>query len=150
VKEIQKADPQARRRAILILTLGTVIGCVLILLLEHHGPALRDWITQDPEKLAARAQSGLLISIALVSVPLLAFAAYLWRLGSRIARAERFPPPGLTVVRDTPVLRGRPARRRGRLAQALAGCLAFMACALPVVFWWLLKMLAPVLETLGT
>lgn len=150
VKEVQKADSQARRRAILTIVLGTVAGCVFILLFKHYGPALQDWITQDPDKLAARVQSGLLIAVALVSVPLLAFAAYLWRFGSRIARAERFPPPGYAVLRDTPVLRGRPARRRGRLAQALAGFLAFMACALPIVFWRLFEMLAPVLETLGT
>ena len=52
--EIQKADPQARRRAIIILILVTMIGCVLILVFEHLRPALEDWIGQDPAELGPR------------------------------------------------------------------------------------------------
>ncbi len=141
MSEIQKADPRARRRAIITLVLGTLIGCAVILLFQHYAPALQDWMLKDPEELATRIAYALLLFAALFSVPLLAFAVYLWRFGSQVVGAERFPPPGLPTVRDTPVLRGLPARRRGRLAQGLAGCLAFLAGASPTVLWWLLKSL---------
>ena len=134
--EIQKADPQARRRAIIILVLATLIGCAAILLFQHYAPALQDWILQDREKAATRMANVLMIFSALSCVPLLAFAVYLWRFGSRVVGAERSPPPGFPVARDTPVLRGPSARRRGRLAQGLAGCLVFLAGALPVILWW--------------
>ncbi len=135
--QIQKADPRARRRAIITLVLGALIGCGAILLFQHYAPALQDWILQDREKAGTRIAYVLMLFSALSSVPLLAFAVYLWRFGSRVVGAERLPPPGCPVARDTPVLQGPSARRRGRLAQGLAGCLVCLAAALPVIFWWL-------------
>ena len=139
--EIQKADPRARRRAILTVVFAALIGSVSIFLLEQHGPALQDWIARDPAQLAKRLEIGLIVLTAAISLPLLAFAAYLWRFANRVIRTERMPPPGFAVVRDTPVLRGQFARHRGRMAQALAGFLALLACVLPIIFWWLLATL---------
>ncbi len=144
--EIQKADPWARRRAVITLVVVALIGGATLLLFEHFRPALEDWIGQDPAHRAPRVAVFLAGFVALSSVPLLAFAVYLWRFGGRVVAAERFPPPGFAVVRDTPVLRGPTARGRGRLARTMAGSLALLACIAPVIIWWLLKTLA---STLG-
>ena len=116
------------------------------MLLQHYGGMAQDWIARDP---TAHLRYGLLLSVALVSAPLLALASYLWRVGARTIRAERFPPPGFAVVRNTRVLRGQSARRRGRPAQALAAATGSLACAFPVVCWRLAETLEPMLSTAG-
>lgn len=45
---------------------------------------------------------------------------YLWSLGLRIARSRQFPPPGMKVIRDTPLTIGGPAMLRGKLLVFLA------------------------------
>ena len=139
--EIQKADPKARRRALTTLILAASIGGATLLLIEHFRPALEEWIMQNPAELTPRIIAFLAGFVALGSVPLLAFALYFWRFGSRVAAAERFPPPGFAVVRDTPVLRGPAARGRGHLARTMAASLALLACIAPVIFWWVLQAL---------
>jgi hypothetical protein len=146
VPQIQKADPQARRRAVTLILVTAVVGAGLILLLRHYEPMLESWIMQDPAAAPGRIRLVLLGLVALAAVPLLAFAVYLWRFGDRIIRAQRFPPPGLGLVRDTAVIEGDEARRRGRLVQVLALCLGVVACGLAVMLW----RLAALFEGFGT
>jgi hypothetical protein len=39
--EIRRADPAARRRAVLLVVLGALVGSLLIAGFERYGPALR-------------------------------------------------------------------------------------------------------------
>lgn len=68
----------------------------------------------------------------LTAGPLLGLAWYLWHLGQRILRTEQYPPPGLKVVRDTLVVRGPAAGRRGRFVQLCAVVLGAAAVLLAV------------------
>ena len=135
MEEIQRADPRARRRALLTVACATAAGLTLIALAEHYRPVLEDWVTRDPDQLRARLTVGFATLAVALSGPLLGGAAYFWRLGRSTVRAETFPPPGLAVVRDTVVIRGSAARRRGRLIQLIAAALAFVACAILAMLW---------------
>jgi hypothetical protein len=125
--EIQRADPSVRRQTVIWVGIIFVAGLALLALVER-GP-----IAQSPLALG--------IITVLVAAPLPAFAAYFWRLGRRIARAERYPAPGMRVIHDTVVLTGDVARRRGRLLQALAvivmAALIGMAAIVARLFWLL-------------
>jgi hypothetical protein len=126
---------------VLLVACGTLVGLVAISLAEFYRPALVDWITRDPEQIDSRLRLAFAVLAVAFVVPLLGFAAYFWRLGERIVRAERFPAPGLAVTRDTVVLRGSFARRRGRLAQLLAAIFVLAASAFAIVLWWLMSLL---------
>jgi hypothetical protein len=77
----------------------------------------------------------LLLLAALLLAPLIVFAAYVWSLGERIFRAGEYPPPGLRVIRDTPVITGKRAISRGRLLKALAlGC-GIASVGLGLLLW---------------
>ncbi|MCI0625937.1 MAG: hypothetical protein L0387_30565 [Acidobacteria bacterium] len=139
--EIQRADPRVRRKAVLLVACGMVAGLVIIPLTEFYRPALVDWITRDPEQIDSRLRLAVAVLAVAFAGPLLGFAAYLWRLGNHIVRAERFPAAGAVVMRDTVVLQGTPARRRGRLMQLVAVLLVSAVTAFTVVLWQLVSLL---------
>lgn len=65
-------------------------------------------------------------------------ALYAWQLGQRIRRDGRFPPIAQPVLRDTRILTGATAHRRGALAQAagvglLAAAVASVVAAFALV-----------------
>lgn len=139
--EVRRADPTARRTAILILVVGTCIGALLIVAFARYRVPLSDWVLADPGSSAQRLKLVLLLLAALLLAPLFAFAAYLWSLGGKVVRAQEFPPPGVRVIRDTPVVSGERAVSRGRLLKVLAlGC-GIAAAVLAVLLWRLTLLL---------
>ena len=133
--DVRRADPGARRQVILYLVVAAVIGVLVILVLERYRIPLRDWALADPVRSTERVGWIILFFAALLLVPLLGFAAYLWSLGGRVVRAREFPPPGLRVIRDTRVITGKAAITRGRQLRLLAvGCVA-ASVALGVLLW---------------
>lgn len=133
--EIQRADPAAQRRELVLVAVALAVGLGLLAALATARPELERWLTGNAELLAARP--GLVAGAAFVLVlPLCAFAIYLWRLGARVIASGRFPPPGTPVLRDTRVLDGAPARQRGRLIQGLAALLLATSLAVPATLWY--------------
>jgi hypothetical protein len=141
MEEIQKADSRTRRRALLTLAGVTVIGLVFIAVEEFCRPALEQWLIQDPNPFGLRLKLGLAILTVTIAGPALGFAIYFWRFGRRVVGAERFPPPGLPLVRDTVVMHGRAARRRGRIIQWIAVGLAVFACGVAIMLWRLVSLM---------
>ena len=70
-----------------------------------------------------------------LTLPLLLGAARALRIARRTLEAERFPPPGLAVVRDTPVRRGAAARRWGRALRVIALALGVLGGAIALLLW---------------
>jgi hypothetical protein len=133
--DVRKADPSARRHAVLLLIVGTCVGALLIVGFERYHTPLRDWILAEPEASAQRVKLVFLLLAVLLPAPLLAFAAYVWSVGERVLRAREFPPPGFRVIRDTPVITGDRAISRGRLLKVFAlGC-GIASVVLGLLLW---------------
>ena len=141
MNDIQQADQRARVVAGVLLAFGMVIGIALLVAAERLGPAVEAWLTGDPAQARARLTSSFGALALLIALPVLSFAGYLWWLGVRSVRAERFPPPGLRLVRDTAVVHGTDARRWGRVAQVLAAVLTAAVVLLVFFLWRLLTIL---------
>jgi hypothetical protein len=114
--EIQRADSRARQIAIWALVVLAIVGATVLLLIDHYREPLLAWALAD----SFRARAGVLVLVALASAPLPVVAVYAVRIGSRVIRENRHPPAGTRVIRDTPVVFGAAARRRGRAYQVLA------------------------------
>jgi hypothetical protein len=142
VTSVRRADPAARRQAVLLLVAAAFVGALLIEAFERYQIPLRDWILAEPAKSAQRMQLIFLVLGALLSVPLLAFAAYLWSLSARVLRSQEYPPPGLRVMRDTPVIVGEAAIARARQLKGLAlGC-GIASALLGLLLWRLASVLS--------
>jgi Na+/phosphate symporter len=137
MSEVQKADPEARRKALLLIVFGAAIGGLLIAGFMHFGELLRDWILSDPAETAFRARLAICLMVALLALPLVGLAVYVWLIGARVLRTQRFPPPGLRVLHDTPVVSGSAAVTRGHAIQIVAVCLGVGAAVFCLFFWWL-------------
>jgi hypothetical protein len=131
--ELHRADPRARRNALMVLLGGTLAGLILLALVESAGDDLRRWITSDPRGFDMRFRVVTWCFALLACGPILGFATYLWMFGRRVISEGRFPPSGVAMLADTIVLRDAQARARGRLLQALAGLLAVAASGLAVL-----------------
>ena len=139
MNEVQKADPAARRQAVLMIVFATAIGALLIAGFEHFREPFREWLSSEPAETARRVELAIYVSAFIVSAPVIAFAIYFWLLGARVLRAQQFPPPGFRVIRDTPVVGGRGAMLRGHAIQVLAVCLGVSAALLWFFLWWLAR-----------
>lgn len=140
MSDIQRADPEARRRALIVLVFMTAVGGLLIAAFEHFRGPLGEWMRSDPAQTTQRAKWIVFASALLLVVPALGIAVYLWRLGARVLAARRFPPTGVRVIRDTPIVEGDAAAARGQALQILAVCLGVGACVLCLFFLYLTRM----------
>jgi hypothetical protein len=138
MKEIQRGDPSARRKAVTILVVGAIAGVTLLVVAGAVRPDLEAWLKED---LRGRSRIVLGAIAVLMAGPLLALAAYLWRLGGRVVATGRFPPSGTRLVRDTPVVTGGAAARAGRVLQSCAVALAAAAVLLTVFIWQIAALL---------
>jgi hypothetical protein len=139
--ETLRADPAARRKALLLLVSGAFIGMILIAGFERYRAPLIDWLLSEPAELAKRVKWIMMMTAAVMSAPLVGFAVYLWSLGTKVLRAGEFPPPGHRVIRDTPVIHGDGAVLRGRRFQILAAGLLVASAFLWLLFWRLAGLL---------
>ena len=118
--EIQKADLPTRRRLITLLIVLALGGFLVIFAFEQNKKALFNWVLADPTQTASRVKIMLWLICAFMEIPLLGAALFTWKMAERILVAERFPPPGMPVIRDTIVQEGQRARHRGRLCRVFA------------------------------
>ena len=134
-REVRPADPRARRRAVVAIVVSIVLGGVAMTTMGGSRRVLADWLVADPDAVDTRLRVVLFGALAVAMAPCLAFAGYLWWLGGAVVRGEEFPPKNWRVVRDTPVLRGDAAVRRGRLVQVFGLGLAGAIGAVGIVSW---------------
>ena len=132
---MRRADPKARRHAVIIVAAATVIGLVLIAGPAWYREPLRAWLLDDPAVTASRARLLLAGAGALLVAPLIGFATYAWRLGSRVVAEREFPPRGHAVIRDTNIVSGDAAVAQGRGLRAIAIFLVVASIAITGVLW---------------
>jgi hypothetical protein len=136
MNEVQKADAEARRKAILVLIFAAALGGLLLSGFDHFGAMFREWLTSEPAETARRAKQVLSVSILVLSVPVITFAIYFWLLGKKVLLAQQFPPPGYRVILDTPIVRGAAAVTRGHAIQILAVGIGAGAAVLALFVVW--------------
>jgi hypothetical protein len=140
------AQASARRRALIIIVAGLVLGGGLVALTSGYRGELTAWAERHP----ARALDLILPATAVtVLLPVLALAWYFWRLGVRIVREARFPPADVAWAGGAVVLHGVAAKRRGRVLQACSAALAVIVVTFGVLLVRLVWSLKTALDGRG-
>jgi len=127
-REIVQADPAARRKAVLV-----AIGLVGALSMAAAA-APRMFGNLGALSQASPAEAVLLLAAFVTPLVALVVVAALDAIRRSLAtlRERRFPPRGMPVLRDTPVVEGGVARVLGVLGCALGATLLVLALALAV------------------
>ena len=131
--EVRRADPSARRQAVLLIIFGALVGALLIVAFERYRTPLRDWLLSEPGELGYRVRLVFFL-FAVLLAPLVAFAVYFWSLGVKVLHTQQFPPPGARVIRDTPVIGGQAAVLRGQGLKVFAICLGVASALFCLLF----------------
>lgn len=139
--EIQRADPKARRLALIIIGIALGIAVLLYPIADSLIAALRSFFEQNMDLILQAPALSVGVGLLFMS-PLSLFSIYLFRLGSRSVTERRSPPHDLRMVKDTRVYTGQAAVTRGRVAQALAAVLLFASIAVPILLWMTLSTIA--------
>lgn len=134
--QIQKADPEARRKAIRGILIGALVGGALYFLLQGMIGNINQWIESHAEFLVEHHYVAFLLMLVPVA-PVIALSGYLIVYASKIVKTQRFPPPDTPVIRDMRVIEGRPAVIRGRIAQLLCWIILLSASAIPLLIWYI-------------
>ena len=113
-EEIIPANRTYRRTLILI-----GLGSVLV------GVALLGWVLprgqEYLESLEVQRALGLIkIALIVLFLSIVPLGAYLFVVGRKMMRYERFPLPGMKVIADTKVVEGKEVKFRGQVVVALA------------------------------
>ncbi len=140
--EIQRADPQRRRQALAVVLLTLAFGALALWALQRWFREVRSLYGSDAQSLKEQLAFVLSASSAALVVLVLLVGMWLWRIGNHVRGAGRFPPPGARLVRDSVVLHGAAAARRGRLLHVLAAALLICALGLGAATWRLHSLLA--------
>lgn len=119
-QHIIRADKRYRRKLIVIYILLVLLGTVLIGWVLPWG---KEYLQRLDPQTALSVMKTALVVMFLSIVP---FGLYLWMFGRKVMEHERFPPPGVKVVRDIRLIEGEKARNRGRLLVVLALILIFL------------------------
>lgn len=136
--EVIRADKSARWGTLLLLVAMSAIGVLVIWILGRHMEAIlrlaeTDWAAAADQTLRVTGIVAWLGGLGFVAA-----GVRLWLLGRQIRLAGQFPPPGLKVIRDTPLRTGRRA-----MAVAWAAQVTAAACiAMGTVGMWLLYRMA--------
>lgn len=131
-RQFIRASPPARRRAVLIVAAGALLGVLAIqfasatLSQVNSVPLMRRWLWA----------AG-----ALASGGALAAGSYLAWLGRKVQQAGQFPLPNQVVIRDTRVRQGRAAVQLAWLAWACAVAFWLAGLAIPLLVGGLIRSL---------
>ncbi len=116
--EVQRADPGYRLAAGLGTLVLAAVALVVLWVMRSQMHRLEALAESD---LPAAVERAMWMVAAVAWSGALGFVgvgAWFWLLGRRIRRAGQYPPPGMKVLRDVAVRRGRKAIALANMAQA--------------------------------
>lgn len=142
--EIQSADPAARKKALLLVAVVAGVGAVVVWAFESAFTRIEGTMADNPIEAVANMVSTIRILAAMVAILTMTIAIWLALLSARILKAERFPPPGMAVIRDVRIIRGAPARIRAWIGFVVAGLCGVGSIVLPLMLLRLVRLITAV------
>ena len=108
-KDIIRADKKYRQKALCLLFLLGLLGILIIL---WGLPSGIEYLKRLDPQTAFLIIDLVLVFIMLSMVPI---GIFLFRVSRKILKHECFPPAGMKVIKDTPIVRGKKAKMKGQI-----------------------------------
>jgi hypothetical protein len=119
-REIVKTDKRYRRRLFTAYLIAIFFGVVFW---KWGFPLISDYIVSLPNKARIETMEIVEHAVLLLFIPA---ALYLIVIGRRVCKHQAMPYPGMRVIHDTVIVRGKKALLRGRSMMVLGVVLIVM------------------------
>ncbi len=135
-EEIVPAD-RTYRKTLLILYLVLVLA----------GGALIGWVLPWAEGYleglkATRALGAIKLALIVLFMSIVPLGAYLFTVGRKMIKYQRFPAPGMKVITDTQVVKGEKVKFQGQVVLGLSLVLIFLGLFGALYSFYLIDQLA--------
>lgn len=121
--DVIPADKELRKKAIILVVAVVVVCALLMYLINAYMDSLNALFCTDPKLARVKARTLIIWSLRTVGLSVAILGAYYIQRGVKIIRIDRYPWPGMKVIRDTRVVRGRLAKVLGFLIIVLSSTL---------------------------
>jgi hypothetical protein len=118
--EIIPGDKRQRRLTLVTALLSLLLGLLALTILCRYLGEIRSLAQDDLQAAEEKVLRLAAIVLGLGGLCLVGMGVWFWWLGRRVNLANRFPPPGMKVIKDTRVRTGAKARAVANLAQVVA------------------------------
>jgi len=108
-KDIVHADKKYRNKALGLIFLLGLLGLLLII---WGLPSGMEYLKGLEPQTAFLIIELVLVFIMLSMVPI---GLFLLNLSRKIMKHECFPPPGMKIIKDTPLVKGKKAKAKGQI-----------------------------------
>ncbi|MHC4519822.1 MAG: hypothetical protein ACYTAS_14635 [Planctomycetota bacterium] len=142
-ERVVHADRKYRR--VILIAFGVSV-CIGVVLLQWVLPWATRYLAQRRPQEALQI---LQVAVSLMFLSALPIAWYIWSLGRKGVTSQQMPPPGVRVIKDTIIIRGRSAVARGKALMVIAVLLAIVSLIGGIWLPWKLGKIMPATDAGG-
>ena len=136
--DLIRADASLRRQTIVVLCIAALLAIAAVMIFQHWLTGIADIPGTDALILRLRRLIGIALTGSAVCLAFLAW--YAVRKAALVGKFEQWPLPGVRVLRDTRVRRGKDAMRVRHWLTLAATVLLLLALAMGIISWRLLSL----------
>ena len=139
--KIVKTDKDLRKKILLITLLLVVAGVIFIFYFQNYLTGLKLLAKEYPELALQRIIYSMKIIIFMLMIIFAGAGIYFLRLGILTIKTSQFPPPGIKVIKDTRLIEGKNAVRKGVIIIILSMLFIISGIFLPIQFYAIMRTL---------
>lgn len=138
-EKIVKADKSFRKRILLITFLLIMTGIIFVLYFQNYLAGLRLLTEEYPELALQRIISSMKIIIFMLMFIFVGAGIYFLRLGILTIKTSQFPPPDIKVIKDTRLIEGKNAVRKGIIIIIFSMLFIISGILLPIQYYHIMR-----------
>ena len=128
------------RKKIFIVTLFLVIaGVIFVVYFQNYLTGLKSITEEYPELALQKIVNSMKVIILSLMIVLLAAGIYFLRLGILTIKTSQFPPSGIKVIKDTRLIEGKNANRKGIILIILSLLFIISGILLPIQYFNIIR-----------
>jgi len=134
-EKIVKTNKDFRKKFFLITLLLVMAGIIFIFYFQNYLTGLKLLAENYPELALQKIISSLKVIIFSLMILFAGAGIYFLRLGILTIKTSQFPPPGIKVIKDTRLIEGKNAIRKGILIIILSMLFIISGILLPIQYY---------------
>ncbi len=138
-EKIIKTDKNFRKKILLITLFLIVAGIVFIFYFQNYLAGIKLLAEEYPELALQRIIYSMKIIIFMLMIIFAGAGIYFLRLGILTMKTSQFPPPRVKVIKDTRLIEGKNAVRKGVIIIILSLLFIISGILLPIQYYNIMR-----------